>query len=356
MTRAMTGSIPSRVDDPEERGTTRVGLKEVAELASVAPSSVSRVLSKHPDVSPAMRSRVLDAVAQLGYEPDFVAQSLRRGATLSVGMVIRDVRAPFMAQIFSGAEPVLRAAGYSMLLMNSGSDPGLDTTHIRFLQSRRVDGMILQLASDQNHETFEMLGRSSPPVVLIDRDAPEGVLASRVLTNHRVGMRAAVRHLIELGHRTIALVSGALEVRPSRERLGGVLDALREAGIDTDPIVLSGQLTEAHGQNATEDLLSRAEPPTAIIVASNQLLVGALRAFVARGIVPGDPVSLVSVDDSPLSELYRPPISVVDRDSREIGRIAAELLLGRVVGEEGARTIIVETTYIARPSCTQAPG
>ncbi len=349
----MASSHSPGVDGNEMRGGARVGLKEVAELAGVAPSSVSRVLSKHPDVSPAMRARVLDAVAELGYEPDFVAQSLRRGATLSVGVIIRDVTAPFMAQIFSGAEPVLRAAGYSMLLMNSGSDPGLDTTHIRFFQSRRVDGMILQLASDQNDETFEMLARASTPVVLIDRDAPDHLQASRVLTDHRLGMRDAVSHLIRLGHRRIALVSGAQEVRPSRERLRGVLDALRAGGVADEPIVLSGQLTEAHGERATNELLSHSEPPTAIIVASNQLLVGALRAFAERGLVPGDPISLVSVDDSPLSELYRPPISVVDRDSLEIGRIAGELMFERMSGAE-PRTVIVPTKYVARPSSTAA--
>lgn len=336
----------------ESRAGTRVGLREVAELAGVAASSVSRVLSEHPDVSPTMRQRVLEAVAQLGYEPDFVAQSLRRGATLSVGMVIRDVTAPFMAEIFSGAEPVLRAAGYSMLLMNSGSDPGLDSTHIRFFQSRRVDGMILQLASDQSSETFEALGRAPTPVVLIDRDAPEHVRASMVLTDHRVGMRDAVGHLIQLGHRRIALVSGALEVRPSRERLAGLREAIREAGVETEPIIISGRLTEEHGERATNELLALAEPPTAIVVASNQLLVGALRAFCTRGIVPGDPISLVSCDDSPLSELYRPPISVVDRDSREIGRIAATLLLDRIVGENEPSTVTVSTRYIARPSST----
>jgi LacI family transcriptional regulator len=337
----------------EQRPGARVGLREVADLAGVAPSSVSRVLSEHPDVSPAMRHRVLDAVAQLGYEPDFVAQSLRRGATLSVGMVIRDVTAPFMAEIFSGAEPVLRAAGYSMLLMNSGSDPGLDSTHIRFFQSRRVDGMILQLASDQSPETFEALGRASTPVVLIDRDAPERVRASSVVTDHRIGMRAAVGHLIALGHRRIALVSGALEVRPSRERLAGLRDAMREGNVEIEPIILTGRLTEEHGERATNELLGLSEPPTAIVVGSNQLLVGALRAFCAGGMVPGAPISLVSCDDSPLSELYRPPISVVDRDSREIGRIAAELLLERMIDDAEPRSVTVGTRYVARPSAAR---
>jgi LacI family transcriptional regulator len=339
----------------EARPSARVGLREVAELAGVAASSVSRVVSHHPDVSTAMRARVLDAVKQLGYEPDFVAQSLRRGATFSVGVVIRDVAATFMAQIVSGAEPVLRAAGYSMLLMNSGSDASLDSTHIKFFQSRRIDGMILQLASDRNRETFQRLARTTTPVVLIDRDAPAKVRASAVLTDHRVGMRDAVGHLLDLGHRRIALVSGLPDVRPSRERLAGLKEALERRAIPIEPLVLTGQLTEEHGQQATEQLLASQDPPTAIVVGSNQLLVGALRAFAARDLVPGTPVSLVSCDDSPLSELYRPPISVVDRDSREIGRLAARLLLERMSGDAEPRTIVVDTHYIARPSSTPPP-
>jgi LacI family transcriptional regulator len=328
----------------------RAGLREVAQLAGVAASSVSRVLSGHPDVSATMRKRVLHAVAKLRYEPDFVAQSLRRGATLSVGVVIRDVSAPFMAQIVSGAEPVLRQSGYSVLLMNSGSDPTLDTTHIRFFQARRVDGMILQLASDRRRETFDLLGETDAPIVLIDRSAPARIHASSVLTDHQVGMREAIGHLLDLGHRRIALVSGALDVRPSRERLAGLQHAIKGRGLETKPIILMGQLTEEHGEEATNQLLSLAEPPTAIIVGSNQLLVGALRAFCARKMVPGAPVSLVSCDDSPLSELYRPPISVVDRDSREMGRVAAELVLERIANGAPPRTVMLKTRYVARPS------
>ncbi len=101
----------------------RASMREVAELADVAISSVSRVLSEHPDVSAEMRERVLAAVAELEYEPDFLAQSLRRGATLSVGYVVGDISNPLIATITSGAESVLRSAGYSMLLMNSENDP-----------------------------------------------------------------------------------------------------------------------------------------------------------------------------------------------------------------------------------------
>ena len=120
----------------------RASMREVAALADVAISSVSRVLSGHPDVSAEMRDRVIAAVDELEYEPDFLAQSLRRGATLSVGYVVGDISNPLIATITSGAESVLRAAGYSMLLMNSENEAGLDTEHIKFFQARYPESKI----------------------------------------------------------------------------------------------------------------------------------------------------------------------------------------------------------------------
>ncbi len=147
-------------------------MREVADLADVAISSVSRVLSGHPDVSAQMRDRVLSAVAQLEYEPDFLAQSLRRGQTLSVGFVLADISNPLMADIVLGAEAVMRSAGYSLLLMNSENDPALDATHIRFFQSRRVDGMILSLASETDAATLDLIAQVDGPVVVVDRELP----------------------------------------------------------------------------------------------------------------------------------------------------------------------------------------
>lgn len=137
----------------------RSSMREVAELAGVAMSSVSRVLSGHPDVSEKMRDRVMAAVEQLGYQPDLLAQSLRRRATLSVGFVVGDIANPLLAEIVKGAETTLHEAGYSMLLANSENAPTRDTDHVRLFEQRRVDGLMLSLASEENGEMVELLGR-----------------------------------------------------------------------------------------------------------------------------------------------------------------------------------------------------
>jgi len=329
----------------------RANMREVAELANVAISSVSRVLSGHPDVSAEMRRRVEDAVAQLEYQPDFTAQSLRRGATLSVGWVIGDISNPLMAAITSGAESVLRGAGYSMLLMNSENDPSLDAAHIRFFQTRRADGMILSLASEREPSTLEVLRQLDVPIVLVDREVPDDIRASVVRNDHRSGLRAAVEHLIDLGHSRIALVTGPLDLWPVRERIGGMKDAVAGRGIVDETISLTGSLSAEHGEIATEEILAMDPRPTAIIAGGNQVLAGCVRALNRHGIaIPGD-ISLVTCDEVALSELHSPPIASVGRDTVALGRTAAELLLRRLAGSDEPEMAVLPTTFTARASC-----
>lgn len=332
----------------------RASMREVAELADVAISSVSRVLSEHPDVSSDMRERVLAAVRQLEYEPDFLAQSLRRGATLSVGYVVGDISNPLIATITSGAESMLRAAGYSMLLMNSENDPELDAAHIRFFQARRVDGMILSLASERRQTTLDVLAQVDVPIILIDRDVSGDLRASIVRNDHREGMRAAVGHLLDLGHRRIALITGALDLWPVRERIAGMADAVAARGRPDETISLVGSLSAEHGERSTEQLLAMHPRPTAIVAGGNQVLAGCVRALSRHGIRIPEDMSLITCDEVDLSELHSPPIASVSRDTLLLGRTAAELLLERLSGGE-PRTVLLPTTFTPRPSSGPVP-
>jgi LacI family transcriptional regulator len=336
-----------------ETGATALGrsnMRQVAEMAGVAMSSVSRVLSGHPDVSPAMRERVMQAVDELGYQPDLLAQSLRRKATRSVGFVVGDISNPLLAEITLGAETTLREAGYSMLLTNSENDPALDAAHVRLLMQRRVDGLMLSLATEDHQETVATLEQLDAPIVLIDRELPRSVRASAVLSDHRIGMRAAVRHLLDLGHRRIDLILGQ-PMRPSRERRLGLEEAYRERGLEPTYRTVEGQLGSTHGRIATGDLLDAAEPPTAIIAGGNQILVGTLEELLRRNLRVGADISLVSCDAVSVTELFTPPIAVVRRDNRELGRRAAQLLLRQLEGEEVRQEVVLPTEFVPRASC-----
>lgn len=350
-----TRRSPAKEPEGTGRATRRASMRDVADLAGVAMSSVSRVLSGHADVSAPMRDRVLAAVEQLGYEPDFLAQSLRRGATLSVGFVVGDISNPLIADIASGAERELRKAGYSMLVMNSENDPRLDAAHVRFFEGRRVDGLILSLANERTPETLEALEDCTVPLVLVDRELPPRFRVSAVRHDHRNGVRMAAEALLDLGHRRIALVTGPEDISPVRERIAGLREAVAARGLPDETIIKAGSLSAEHGESATEILLAMPDPPTAIIAGGNQPLVGCLRAFARHGVRPGRDISLVTCDDVPLAELYDPPISVVSRDTVGLGREAAELLLRHLRGDVEPRTVILPMGFELRASCPPLP-
>jgi LacI family transcriptional regulator len=330
-------------------------MRKVAERADVAISSVSRVLSGHPDVSDQMRKRVLVAVADLEYEPDFLAQSLRRGQTLSVGFVLADISNPLLAHIVLGAETELRSGGYSLLLMNSENVPELDIRSIRFFQTRRVDGMLLSVVGETDPRLIEALRQVKVPIVLVDREVDDSIKASSVHNDHAAGMADAVHHLIELGHRRIALIGGPRDTLPGRAREEGLGRAVSEAAGDISVTVLDGPFTPEHGEEATRALLDSERPPTALICGSNQLLVGSLGVLNERGVAVGRDLSVVTCDDVSASLLYRPPIASISRDTVGLGRTAAELLLRGLRDGAEPETIILPTEFQARASCAPPP-
>jgi LacI family transcriptional regulator len=332
----------------------RASMREVAIRAEVAMSSVSRVISNHPDVSDAMRAKVLAAIDELGYEPDMLAQSMRRGQTRSIGFVVGDISNPLLAEIALGAETALRAAGYSTLLTNSENHPERDAEHIRLFEQRRVDGLLLSLASETNEEMLALLERFDKPVVTIDREMPARVSPSSVLSDHRAGMRAAVGHLLDLGHRRVGLIAGP-PMRYTREREGGLRDAYEDRGLEPTYRAVEGTLEPPHGQRATRTLLDGPEPPTAIVVGANQLLGGTLAELRDRGLAVGSDISLVSCDAIALTQFFTPPIAVIRRDTRELGRRAAELLLRHVDGEQMPQEVILPTEFVPQPSCGPPP-
>lgn len=326
----------------------RTTVRDVAREAGVAISSVSRAMSGHPNVRDELRQRVLEAADRLGYRTNLVAQSFRTDTTRSIGFIVGDISNPLMAEIALGAERVLAANGYAALLTNSEGDPQLDAHNVGIFEQRRVDGVLLSLASERHAPTLAALRALDVPRVVIDRRLPPDLGASAVWSDHGVGMRAAVDDLVAAGHRRIALVVGN-PMRPSRERQRAFERATAAHGLGDGAVVVTGSMTIAHGRDAAARLLAGDDPPTAIILGGNQLLVGALRTARRLGVSVGADVSLVTCDDLPVAELHEPPIAVITRDLGELGRTGAELLVERLGGAD-ARTITLPTDYVRRAS------
>lgn len=325
-------------------------IKEVAEHLGVAASSVSRVLNDHPDVSDDMRRRVESAIAELGYQPDYLAQSLRRGATRSVGFLLRDLSNPIFADIVKGAEIRLREDGYSVLLLNSEGDPALDRANLEVLRRRRVDGLLISLQSETDPEAGEALRATEVPIVLIDREV-EGVEASIVRCDHRSGVRSATQHLRALGHERIGFLSGPRDILATRERVAGFRDAMGDQQDGDEGLVRLGSYSREFGYEQTIQLLTSVPRPTAIISAGLQSTTGVLAAITQLSLEVGRDVALVSCDETELMQFVSPPISAVRRDALRIGRLAAELLLERLADPAAApRDVVVPTHYVPRGS------
>jgi LacI family transcriptional regulator len=328
-----------------------VGIKQVAKRAGVGIGSVSRVFSGHPGVSDEMRRRVQKAATSLSYAPNLLAQALRSRTTRSVGFVVAEIANPLIASIVHGAEVVLSAAGYSILLTNSGGEPSVDAQRTRLLQQRRVDGLILLPTLEDDPELLQLLSDSTTPVVVIDRSLPEKIRASYVLSDHYLGVGDATRHLLNLGHTRIAVVVGR-DVRPSRERIRAVRDAYSSRGVRPQFVVDRGLLSVEHGAAALTRILNRSKSPTAVILGGNQLLEGALSVVRARKLRLGIDLSLVCCDELPVGRLFETPIATVMRDTDLIGQSAARLFL-QAVSESRAlpSTVVLPTWFEARASC-----
>jgi LacI family transcriptional regulator len=307
-----------------------------------------------------MHKVVMAAVEDLGYRPDMLAQGLRRGKTLSVGFTVSDISNPVLAQAVTGAERRLRAEGYTLLLTNSEGDPALDSQHLSLLLSRRVDGLLLSLADESHPMTLRALESADVPIILVDRDVPEGVEASSVAFDHAAGMREATTHLVNLGHRRVAFITGG-PARPARQRRTAVEEVLREAGATLT--VHEVDFTVQQGQQAAREIIASPHAPTAIIAGGNMLMHGALLAMRDAGVVVGREMSFVGCDDVPAAELHTPPIAIVRRDMTSIGAAAAGVLLAELKRDENEPpiaprhepAIILPTEFVPRASCGSAP-
>jgi len=328
-------------------------MRDVAERAGVAISSVSRVLSGNPDVSTVMRNRVEDAVAALGYERDLIAQSMRSGRTMSIGFVAIDVANPVIAANSAGAVSELRRSGYSLLMSNSRGDPALDAEHIRHFELRRVDGLLLSLADERDPRTLDALRRFDGPIVLIDRTIAADIPAGAIVHDYAEGMAPAAEHLLSLGHRRLAMINGAPNVRPSRERANAVRRAIKGCPGATLS-ARAGAYSATHGYDATIAIFREAPAPTAVIVGGNQILQGVMRALRDLDLRIPDDVSLISFDSVPLAEFLEPPLAHVTRDPFEVGRQAAVQLLEQI-GGAAPRTVTLPTEFVPAGSCGPPP-
>lgn len=331
--------------------TKRLTIVDVARAAGVSVGTVSRVLNRNAKVRAVLRDKVQTAIKDLGYEPNAVAQSMRIKSTHTIGCVIREINLSALAAFVRAAHDVLDEAGFSLLLSNSEGRRERERELLARLSGRRADGIMIGPYSPVTEEFDSFLRRLNVPIVLIDRDLPSW--ADAVMTDHAKGVRDATGHLLNLGHRRIAIITGSPALYPARERIRGYEEALRSHNLEPDPsLIEASSFLPDKGFSYTSSVLASNYPPTAIIAGGIGMLPGVLQAIRVRGLRIPDDISVVGAGDSELSELHTPSISIQRWDQAEIGRIAASLLLDRIRGRAGPEPshVLLPNEFVARES------
>src|SRR4051812_10050880 len=343
----LSETFPGNNHRPAGRRPT---MREVAAVAGVSLSTVSRAINGDPKVAPDLAEKVDAAVAMLGYRCDVTATTLRRADRLSasIGLVFDDVANPFHAMLQRGIENVARERGVLAFAGSSDEDAERERDLVQAFLSRRVDGLIVVPAS-ADHGYLARDRDAGVAVVFVDR-LPGFIDADVVLSDHAGGARTATAHLLAAGHRRIGYLGDRRRIHSAVERLRGHTEALATAGIAYDPALVRMELEDsAMAAAAAHELLAGDEPPTALFAAQNLITIGAIQALRARA--AQHEVALVGFDDITLADAIDPGLTVVAQDPASLGRAAAEVLFARLDGEDGpSRTVLLPTTLIPRGS------
>ena len=323
--------------------------------ANVSLGTASRVINNYTDVNPALKQRVDHAIEKLGYTPDALAQSMRFRSTRTVGILIRDFSSPAFVEFASVAQGILFAHGYVPLLAGYEDEPQRELDIMRAFAQRRIDGLIVTTSSDSNKELAAARRRLGVPTILFDRD-PEG--QDTIAIDHKGGIRVALQHLTELGHRHIALVTGQPDVRPARERIAAFQKYHSDLRLTLDrQLIRAGSFSAEFAELQVAEMLFMPDPPTAIIAGGVNMLPGVLKAIRGARLRIPDDVSVICSTNSEIAELVTPAISELRVDYAAIGREASALIMKRLEGTAigGPHILQFETTLIGRDSCAPPP-
>lgn len=322
---------------PGSIGTGRgaaITVKDIARAADVSPMTVSRVLSGGKNVRPALREHVERVIAEVGYHRNENARSLRPGHRSGlIGVMITNISNPYYAGVVQGIEQVVAATGRRILVGTTNEDADLERQLLSDFLGRQVEGLVV-VPVGQEPDRFLPERLHGVPLVLASRTV-EGVPADAVLIDDVNGAREATAMMLDEGHRRIAFLGNKATVSTGQRRLVGFRTALADHGIALDDdLVVFGLQDAAAAEVATRAFLERTDPPTALFAANNRISVGAIRAISQHAARAGaGPIPrLFAFDSFDFADMAPIPLSVIDHDPEDLGRVSARMLLARLDG------------------------
>ncbi len=326
-------------------------MKDIAELAGVSRTTVSRVLSgnyKKIRISSKTAEKVLRISRAQDFQPDDLAKSLQSRKTKTIGVIVPDITNPFFAEIARSAEKYLDAKNYLMILCNTDEQLDTEAKCINLLLAKRVEGMII-CPSGFEDGNFARLNKKEFPFVFIDRYV-RGLNCSYVVSDNYNGAKQAVQYFIERGHRRIGFLGGREDSSSNRDRKKGYYDALSENKIKYFPeLELNLGFDRESGEKGMELFLKLKNKPTAVFAANNFLGLGAVLSIRKNGLnIPAD-ISLLEFDETDLSRYGEPAITSVNQNAKNIGEKAAEIIL-KIIGGGKEEKVIIPVKMVERSS------
>lgn len=304
----------------------RPSVKDVAELAQVSVGTVSNVLNRPELVSLPTRERVAEAMTRLNFHRNASARQLRAGVSSTVGVIVTDVSNPFYTEVVRGIEDRLAVDEHTLIICSSDNDPEREASFLRMLGEQNVRGVLIT-PMDTTAERLASLSELGIASVLLDADLPD---RPSVGVDNVYGGRQAVQHLLDQGHRRIAVLIGSEGMQTSNQRLNGAVDAVSAAGLDPTEVLQVLRLTDLNangGQRATASVLGDPNPPTAVFTVNDIVALGVVREARLRGLRVPEDLAVVGYDDLFLAAELMVPLSSVRQPMREMGWAAADLLL-----------------------------
>lgn len=338
----------------------RPSIEDIAQAAGVANSTVSRALRDSPLISADMRAQIHHLAREMGYTPNGIAQSLQTRRTNTIGLVVTSIADPFFADVAKGVEDGAYAAGFSVFLSTSHSDPAQEMAVIETFQHRRVDGIIVADSRISSSHTQWLL-RAAVPTVLINSQAedPSNVLYS-VAVDDYYGARLAVEHLLQLGHRAIGYLGAGNRPKSNRQRLAGYCDALAAAGVQADAAwvaIAPAEDTRHEGDvEAGQALLPQplGAGVSAIFCYNDTIAIGALMACRERGVAVPQQLSVVGFDDIAMSLYVTPALTTIRQPKMQLGSVAMQMILD-LLDNRPVQNHLIRPTLVPRASSTSWP-
>lgn len=329
-------------------------IRDVAELAEVHPSTVSRVINSDSRISERTKNKVLLIIKKLGYTPNAIARGLKTKRTFTLGMLIPDITNPFFAEIARGVEDAANKNNFNVILCNTDDKLKKERTYLEILREKRVDGLILGTAHIRDQSILE-LEKKKFPYILISRNV-ERLNKNCIIIDDLAGGMMATEYLIKLGHHRIAHISGPLKTRSGLNRLKGYQLALKKHKIEyNDELVGEGDFRINGGYQVMKRFLKLPDQPTAIFAANDLLALGAMQAIQKKNFYIPEDFSIIGFNDIELASFVYPSLTTIRQPILEMGNLAVKMLLKIIIdGEFNQGKIVLKPKLIIRESCKES--